>query len=86
MIEILLSEKMTFYMLLLVIISLLISAELQFEIFFILTYLSLLFLREMTANFNSKKIKVRMNLFIVAELILVAWIIYWRVIDIVSYA
>jgi hypothetical protein len=85
-IEILLSEKITFYMLLLVILSLLLSAELHFEIFFIMTYLSLLFLREMTANFNSKKIKMRMNLFIVAELILVAWIIYLRVIEIISLA
>ena len=73
-------------MILLLILSLIISGDMEWEIFFILFYLSLLFLHQMVGSYASHKMKLRMNLIIIAGMIIFIWIMIRRTREIIAYA
>lgn len=86
MIVMLLSEKVTFFMILLFIFCLIISGEAEWQLFFILFYLSLLFLHQLVGSFSSRKLRLRMNLIIFIGMIIFIWIMIERVREIIANA
>lgn len=82
----LLSEKVTYYMILLIFISLFISGDAEWDVFFILFFLSLLFLHQIVGSFSSHKLKVRMNLIIIIGMIIFVWIMIGKVREIIANA
>ena len=76
----LLSEKLTFVMILLTIIFLVISGDSGLEVFVVLILIGVLILRELTESFASNDLKDRMNFFIYTGLIIFVVIVARKII------
>ncbi len=80
----LLSEKITVIIALWIIIVMLITGEGNLEIFFILIFIGVLIIRELTDVFTSSNIKNRMNLFIYIFLLIFMVIVGRKIMSILS--
>ncbi len=80
----LLSEKLTFTMILLTIIFLVISGDSGLEVFFVLILIGVLILRELIESFAPTDLKDRMNFFIYTGLIIFVGIVVGKIIYILG--
>lgn len=80
----LLSEKITVIIALWIIIVMIITGEGNLEIFFILIFIGVLIIRELTDVFTSINIKDRMNLFIYIFLLIFMVIVGRKIMSILS--
>ena len=80
----LLSEKLTFLIALWVFIALLITGIGNLEIFFILVFIGVLIIRELSDVFSPISIKDRMNLFIYVFLFIFVFIVGKKIITIIG--
>ncbi len=76
----LLSEKLTFVMILLIIIFLVISGDSELEVFVVLILIGVLIIRELTESFAPNDLKDRMNFFIYTGLIIFVVIVARKII------
>lgn len=80
----LLSEKITLAIACWILLVLLITSELNIEIFFILIFIGVLIIRELTDIFTTTNIKERMNLFIYIFLIIFLVIVGKKIMTVIS--
>lgn len=80
----LLSEKITLVVAGWILIVLLITGESNLELFFVLIFIGVLVVRELTDVFTSSNLKERMNLFIYIFLIIFMVIVGKKVMEILS--
>ncbi|MFH1013719.1 MAG: hypothetical protein V1769_04335 [Thermoplasmatota archaeon] len=80
----LLSEKITIIISLWIIFVLLVTGKGNLEIFFILTFIGVLIIRELSDVFTTENLKGRMNLFIYLFIIVFMVIVGKKIIGIIS--
>jgi hypothetical protein len=83
-VEMLLSEKLTFIMIFMTIIFLVISGDSGLEVFFVLILIGVLILRELIETFAPNDLKDRMNFFIYTGLIIFVGIVVNKIIDVLG--
>jgi hypothetical protein len=80
----LITEKIILFMCIWISVSLLITNELQFEIFLILILIGFVIIKEITNPFIVGKIKFKLNFFILIFLIVFSLVIFNRIIGYVT--
>jgi len=80
----LISEKITLAIAIWIFIVLIITGETNLEIFFILIFIGVLIIRELTDVFTTTNLKDRMNMFIYIFLIIFMVIVGKNIINIIS--
>lgn len=80
-----LSEKITLAIALLIIASLVITGQGNFEIFFIIIFIGVLIIRELTDIFTTTNIKTRMNIFIYFFCLIFIVIVGRKIVSILSF-
>jgi len=79
-----LSEKITLTVAILILASLLLTGQWNFEIYFIIIFIGVLIIRELTDIFTTSNIKNRMNIFIYLFCLIFIVIVGKKIVSILS--